>query len=799
MNETDTRVKKIDPRLHEAGWEEGNIIREYAITPGRIERIRHAKPKKADYLLCYQNRPLAVVEAKGDEHDVAEGVEQAKAYARMLHMRFAYSTNGDHIYFIDMGVQNSTGKYTIASTEFPINRFHAPQELWRLLFPTEEEGWRERFAKCPLNRDGNREPRYYQQNAINAVLDAIAEEKKRILLTMATGTGKTYTAFQICWKLFQTQWNKDYRPNQQPKILFIADRNILADQACIDFAYFPEDAIERIKPRALQRAHGQVPQARSLYFTIFQTFMTLDATGEPYYRQYPADFFDLVIIDECHRGGANDESQWREILEYFAPAYQLGLTATPKRKVNANTYNYFGDPVYSYSLKQGIEDGFLTPFRVRISQSKIDQYTYDPADDVEGDIDPDKTYTEQDFYRGNIRMRERDEHRVKELLEQIDPNEKTIVFCATQLHAMVIRDLINQHKKCPDNNYCQRVTADDGAEGEAQLRAFQDNENLRPTILTTSQKLSTGVDARNVRNIVLLRPVNNMVEFKQIIGRGTRLFDNKYYFTIYDFVGASKNFEDPDWDGDVFCPICSNNPCTCSARPRPPRVCPVCGNSPCTCPTTTPQPCPVCGQLPCVCPPKKKVVVRLSESRKARLLQTEWTERFQFGDELISPQEFFQRLYGRLPEFFQSEQDLREQWADPTKRTALLNTLEENGFAEEKLEMLRHLLEMEDYDLLDVLEYVGWNIPGLERKQRAEEVSMSYVSTLAPEQQEFFSFVLNYYVRNGYKELSGENLGRLIQQKYTSAYDALRQLNVSADTLRNQYFTLQRYLYLLTA
>ena len=805
MKEADTRVKKIDPRLHEAGWEEQNIIREYAIAPGRVERIRHAKPKQADYLLCYKNHPIAVVEAKGDEHDVAEGVEQAKDYARMLCMRFAYSTNGDEIYFVDMGVQDGKGTYLVPSTEYAINRFHDPQELWRLLFPTEEETWRERFARCAFNRDNDRTPRYYQQNAVNAVLDAIADGRQRILLTMATGTGKTYTAFQICWKLFQTGWNKDNAQcvmqnaqctKREPRILFIADRNILANQARNDFEYFPDDAMVRISPEELKKHDGKVQTSRSLYFTIFQTFMTTDATGVPFYKQYPAGFFDLIIIDECHRGGANDESQWREILNYFAPAYQLGLTATPKRQVNANTYTYFGDPVYTYSLKQGIEDGFLTPFRVRISESPIDTYTYDPSDDVEGDIDPNKTYTETDFYHNNIQMKERDEHRVVELLNQIQPDEKTIVFCATQVHAMHIRDLINQHKHCPDNNYCQRVTAADGAEGETQLRAFQDNENLHPTVLTTSQKLSTGVDARNVRNIVLLRPVNNMVEFKQIIGRGTRLFDNKYYFTVYDFVGASKNFEDPEWDGDPYCPVCGNSPCTCgkdkggSDTPADTPAEPVDTHAPCP-----PAPCPVCGQLPCICPPKKTITVRLSDKRKAELLRTRWTEKFQYGDELISAEEFIQRLFGRIPDFFRSEQDLRDQWANPETRENLLAKLEENGFAEEKLEMLRQVLDMADYDLLDVLEYVGYNTPGLERRKRAEQVRQTYLSALAPEQQAFMSFVLDYYVRNGNKELSPNNLGNLILQKYHSLSDAPDLLHLNPDALRRQYFTLQRHLY----
>ena len=358
--------------------------------------------------------------------------------------------------------------------------------------------------------------------------------------------------------------------------MFIADRNILANQAKNDFEQFHEDAMERVTAERLNKKtgdgalNGKLPKARNIYFTIFQTVMG-DDSGQPYYKQWPKDFFDFIIIDECHRGGANDESEWRELMKWFEPAVQLGMTATPKRKVNANTYEYFGEPVYTYSLKQGIEDGFLTPFRVKISESNIDTYQYEEGDDVERDIDITKTYTEKDFYHGDIEMKQRDEHRVKEFLEQMEnPDQKSLVFCATQQHAMIVRDLINKNKKVPDSNYCQRVTADDQAKGEEQLKLFQNNDYIRPTILTTSQKLSTGVDARNVRNIVLMRPVNNMVEFKQILGRGTRLFDDKYYFTIYDFVGAHRRFNDPDWDGDPFCSVCGNYPCTCRKRPPKP-------------------------------------------------------------------------------------------------------------------------------------------------------------------------------------------------------------------------------------
>lgn len=805
MDETATRRKKIDPKLYEVGWEqvpESEILTEqraYEIAPGKVSRLQvNRHPKKADYILVYKKQKLAVIEAKSDEKDVSEGVAQAKLYAELLKIRFAYASNGDEIWAIDMGVKDAQGNYIIPSKEGPADRFPSPQELWQMTFP-DVNPWRDKFNLQPLNRGGGREPRYYQEIAINRVLEAIAKGKDRILLTMATGTGKTYTAFQICWKLYETNWNRR-GVDAKPRILFISDRNILANQAKNDFEQFPEDAMERVTPELLhdKKHRDRVPKARHLYFTIFQTFMANDPSGSPYYKQYPPDFFDFIIIDECHRGGANDESEWRQLMEYFNPAVQLGMTATPRRKVNANTYKYFGDPVYSYSLKQGIEDGFLTPFRVKIAKSNIDDYQFEPDDDVEqGEIDTAKTYTEQDFYAGNIEIRQRDEHRVKEMLGQIGKDDKTLVFCCTQRHAMIIRDMINQWKTVPDSNYCERVTADDGAEGEKKLKLFQNNDMLRPTILTTSQKLSTGVDARNVRNIVLMRPVNNMVEFKQILGRGTRLFDGKYYFTLIDFVGASQNFQDEEWDGDPYCPVCGNYPCSCDKTPR---VCPRCGKSPCECPPPPPpEPCPVCGNLPCTCPgsggvPRKTIKVKLSNSRELRLY-TLWDERVQFGDELLSIKEFIQRLFGALPKFLQGVDDLRERWAQPDTREQLLNLLSESGFAEDKLEMTRRFLAMEQCDMLDVLAFLAFNTTPIDRQRRAEILREKARKEYSKEQQDFIDYVMQLYVRNGFKELGSDKLPTLINMKYHSPVDAVKKLKMEPAEIRDFYLGMQEQLY----
>ena len=802
MNEAQTRKDKIDPKLYAVGWEqvpESKILVEQLVYPGHVQRIKTA-PKKADYVLAYRGVQLAIIEAKSNEKDVSEGVEQAKEYAQKKRIRFTYSCNGDVIYFIDMGVQDSDGKWLIPSTEKVIDKFPSPQELWLMTYPEEHE-WRDKFNLCPLNRDGGREPRYYQEVAIRSVLDAVANEQPRILLTMATGTGKTYTAFQICWKLFQTNWRTPQPPkggengamgaSRKPRILFITDRNTLADQARNDFDNFKEDAMIRINPKLLHgKVHqGKVPTGRSIYFTIFQTFMARDAEGTAYYMQYPRDFFDFIIIDECHRGGANDESEWRELMEYFESAYQLGMTATPRTQENANTYNYFGKPVYTYSLKQGIEDGYLTPFRVEISRSNIDDYQWQEGDEVQkGDIDKDKTYEEKDFYHGSIEMRERDEHRVKEFLAKIDPDEKTIVFCATQKHAAVVRDMINQHKRRPQPDYCKRVTAEDSDEGEKWLKLFQNNDRQIPTILTTSQKLSTGVDARNVRNIVLMRPIGSMIEFKQIIGRGTRLFDDKYFFTIFDFVGAHEKFQDEGWDGTPICPKCGNWPCTCNKKPGPgPR------------PPQPPKPCPVCGNQPCTCPGgggtgKKTVVVKLGAVR-TMLLETQWTEKFMFGDELVTMQEFIQKLFGRMPDFFGSEDELRERWSQPQTRKDLLDMLQQEGFAEDKLEMMRRMLGMEQCDLLDVLEYIAYSTPAIERSQRVQMVRREWLKKQTKARQEFLEYILDYYERNDYKELGQDKLFTFLQLKYGSPQDALRIMGTSASDLLGLYLSMQKELY----
>jgi type I restriction enzyme R subunit len=770
MNEAETRAEHIDPSLKEAGWgvvEGSRILREHGITLGRLQgNAKRAKADIADYVLVYRNTKLAVVEAKAWNKPYTEGVGQAKGYAERLSVRFAYATNGQAIYGIDM----ATG----AEGDAP--HYPGPEELWNLTF-AEANAWRDRFAAVPFeDKGGAWQGRYYQDVAITRTLDAIANGRDRILLTLATGTGKTFIAFQLAWKLFQSRWNlKDWKsaaePTRRPRILFLADRNILADQAYNAFSAFPDDALVRIAPDEIKKK-GRVPKNGSIFFTIFQTFMS-GPGDSPYFGDYPPDFFDFIVIDECHRGGANDEGSWRAILDYFAPAVQLGLTATPKRTINADTYAYFGEPVYVYSLKDGINDGFLTPFKVQQIATTLDEYVYTPDDlVVEGDIVAGKRYEEKDFNK-IIEIKEREAYRVKLLMGMIDQRQKTIVFCATQVHALAVRDLINQMKTSTDPHYCVRVTADDGALGDQALREFQDNEKTIPTVLTTSQKLSTGVDARNVRNIVLMRPVNSMIEFKQIIGRGTRLYDGKDYFTIYDFVKAHHLFSDPEWDGEPEEP----------AAPEPPRPSPP---GPTVEPPDRPQ--------PPVPPPPAKIKVKLANG-KERTIQSMTATSFWSADGTpMSAAQFLESLFGALPEFFKDEDQLRAIWSDPVTRKSLLAGLADKGFTAEPLAEMQKLIEAENSDLFDVLAYVAFEATPETRSERANKARAVAHRQFNDKQQAFVDFVLAQYVKQGVEELDAEKLSPLLKLKYTALNDALKDLG-SPEQIRQVFVGFQRYLY----
>ncbi|MDD2934100.1 MAG: DEAD/DEAH box helicase family protein [Methylotenera sp.] len=793
MNEAETRAEHIDPALKAAGWGvlDGSYVKREHITLGRLQGGgKRSKQEIADYVLVYKNHKLAVIEAKAWDKPYTEGVAQAKTYAQKLGSRFAYATNGQRIYGIDM----HTGK------EADVAAYPSPDTLWNLTF-AEQNAWRDRFSEIPFeDKGGTWGARYYQHNAVEAVLEAIANNQQRILLTLATGTGKTFIAFQLAWKLFYSRWNLsrelDQSKQRRPRILFLADRNGLADQAYNAFSAFAEDALVRIAPDEISKK-GRVPKNGNIFFTIFQTFMTLrpaqgergelncsDATSvhgelvEPYeaqsynFGEYPPDFFDFIIIDECHRGGANDEGNWRGILEYFSPAVQLGLTATPKRKDNVDTYAYFGEPVYVYSLKEGINDGFLTPFKVKQIATTMDEYIYTPGDGVvvQGEAEPGRLYKESDFNR-TIKIPAREQYRVKLVMDLINQREKTLVFCASQEHALEVRDYINQTKVSRDPDYCVRVTAADGALGDQYLKAFQDNDNAIPTILTTSQKLSTGVDARNVRNIVLLREVNSMIEFKQIIGRGTRLYDGKDYFTIYDFVKAHHHFSDPEWDGEPE-PIEPDNAIKTDddLRAEQPRA------------TYAPEPKP------------EKILIKLSDGKTRQIQHMMATSFWGADGKPMSSAQFLQSLFGVLPEFFKDEDKLREIWSNPETRKKLLEGLSEKGFNEEVLAEMQRIIDAENSDLYDVLAHVAFALQPLTRSYRVAIAENKIHQHFADKQSAFIDFVLGQYVKQGVGELSQEKLKDLIGLKYQSIHDATTQLGNTSE-IRQLFVGFQKYLY----
>ncbi len=550
IGEADTCRQYVEPKLNGAGWDEPphSYTEQVTFTDGRIVvtggRARRRPGRRADYLLrLTRDFPIAVVEAKAAHKSPGDGLQQAKDYAQILDLRFAYSTNGHGIVEFDF----ATG------LERELDAFPSPDELWaRYRRAADLDDPRADRVLAPAYHDSGKTPRYYQQIAINRTVQAILGGQRRALLTMATGTGKTVVAFQICWKLWSSGWSRD-GGRAKPRILYLADRNILVDD--------PKDRI--FAPFADARwkiEGGEAVKSRELYFSTYQSIAE-DEARPGLYREYPRDFFDLVIVDEAHRGSARDESRWRDILEWFAPAHQLGMTATPLREENRNTYEYFGAPVYTYSLRQGIEDGFLAPYRVHRVVTSYDAAGWRPS---QGEIDrygreiPDEEYGTADFER-IIALRARTEaiaRHLSDFLRATDRYAKTIVFCVDQDHADEMRRALsnaNADLVADDADWVCRVTADEGMVGRAHLGHFQELETATPAILTTSQLLTTGVDAPTTKNIVIARVVNSMVEFKQIIGRGTRVRDDygKLFFTIHDYTGsATRLFADPAFDGE---------------------------------------------------------------------------------------------------------------------------------------------------------------------------------------------------------------------------------------------------------
>lgn len=545
--EADTCRTYVVPALYAAGWTDDQIREQVSFTPGRIivagGTVSRGKRKRVDYLLSYlPDRPLAVVEAKSEYRLPADGLQQAKEYAQMLDLRFAYSTNGPGIVEHDFttGLDNERAAYP------------SPDEMWQRDCAARGVDPDDPKVRAPYFHEPGRTPRYYQDISIHRATEAILKGERRILLTLATGTGKTVVAFQICWRLWSTGWNRtgEFR---KPRILYLADRNVLVDDPK-DKTFAPfGDARHKI-------TGGDARKSREMYFSTYQA-IAHDEVRPGLYREFASDFFDLVIVDECHRGSAREESNWREILEYFEPAAQLGMTATPLRADNKDTYRYFGNPIYTYSLRDGIDDGFLAPYRVHRVVTDVDAAGWRPS---KGDLDrhgreiPDQEYGTKDFERSLV-LKARTEaiaRHLTDFLERTDPFAKTIVFCVDQEHAEEMRRALNNRsaarsRQYPD--YVCRVTADEGPIGGGHLSRFQELETVSPVILTTSQLLTTGVDAPTCKNVVITRVIGSMTDFKQIIGRGTRVREDygKLFFNIVDYTGsATRLFADPDFDGE---------------------------------------------------------------------------------------------------------------------------------------------------------------------------------------------------------------------------------------------------------
>ena len=569
LSERDICTKFITPALRKVGWDEMTQIREeVGFTKGRIivrgKLVSRGKAKRADYILYYKpNIPIAVIEAKDNTHAIGDGMQQALDYAETLQVPFVFSSNGDGFIFHDR-----TGDGVEKETTLDNDAFPSPEDLW-----ARYRAWKgltsevEAIVLQDYFDDGSgKTPRYYQVNAINAAIEAIAKGNNRILLVMATGTGKTYTAFQIIWRL--------WKAGRKKRILFLADRNVLVDQTMVnDFRPFgPAMAKLSTKAKTIERDDGlsedlttavdrkrRIDTAYEVYLGLYQA-ITGPEEHQKIFREFSPTFFDLIVVDECHRGSAAEDSAWREILEYFTTATQIGLTATPKETRYVSNIHYFGEPIYSYSLKQGISDGFLAPYKVVKVHIDRDVEGYRPEKDQldrSGKEIEDRIYNTKDFDR-NLVLDGRTNvvaRKVTEFLKESgDRFQKTIIFCVDQEHATRMRQaLINENADLVDHNhrYVMRITSDD-AEGQAELGNFIDPESGYPVLVTTSRLLSTGVDAQTCRLIVLDREVGSMTEFKQILGRGTRVHDDtrKFYFTLMDFRGATNHFADPDFDGE---------------------------------------------------------------------------------------------------------------------------------------------------------------------------------------------------------------------------------------------------------
>jgi len=764
LSERDICSKFIGPAVKRAGWDGMMQIREEVnFTKGRIivrgKLVTRGKAKRADYILYYKpNIPIAIIEAKDNNHSVGDGMQQALDYAVTLNIPFVFSSNGDGFVFHDRTGMSMEKEATLSLDAFP-----SPKDLWsryrtwKGLTPDEEAIVLQDY----FEDGGGKGPRYYQQNAINAAVEAIAKGQNRILLVMATGTGKTYTAFQIIWRLWKAKRKK--------RILFLADRNVLVDQTMVnDFRPFgaamaklstgaktiARDGSEVELTTALDNKR-RIDTAYEVYLGLYQA-ITGPEERQKLFREFSPGFFDLIVIDECHRGSAADDAAWKEILNYFSGATQIGLTATPKETEYVSNIHYFGPPVYTYSLRQGIEDGFLAPYKVIKVHIDVDVHGYRPE---RGDVDrdgneiEDRIYNTKDFDRTLV-IDDRTKlvaEKVSDFLkESRDRFQKTIVFCVDEEHAARMRQaLINENKDLCDENhrYVMRITGSDN-EGQAQIGNFIDPEAKYPVLVTTSRLLSTGVDAQTCRLIVLDRAVGSMTEFKQIVGRGTRVHEDtkKFYFTLIDFRGATNHFADPDFDGE---PVQIYEPGQDDPIVPPDDVPPVDENGN----PVPPQP----GEDEVIVDQPPDININLDEEPPRKIYvdgvgATIVAERVEYLDEqgrLVTEtlRDFTKKA---LRKRFASLDDFLKRWKSAERKQAIIEELENEGLS---LDPLAEEVG-KDLDPFDLICHVAFDQPALTRRERAESVRKSNVFTkYGPQARAVLEALLQKYQDQGVIDL----------------------------------------------
>lgn len=723
--------------------------------------VHREKPKFADYVLYFnRNTPIAIVEAKDANHTATHGLQQAMDYARMMDLPFAYSSNGEAFVEHDF----LTGKErTIEMSDFPTK-----EELYARYIQESYngEGISEQVQKIinqPYCTGQNIfPPRYYQRNAINRTVNAIARGQNRLLLVMATGTGKTYTAFQIVWRLLKSGMKK--------KILYLADRNVLVDQSTEQDFKPLEKVIHKID---VSKDDKTKITSYEVYFSLYQQLVGQE--GVKHYEElFKPNFFDLIIIDECHRGSAKDDSQWREILEYFSSATQLGMTATPKETKYQSNITYFGEPIYTYSLKEGIEDGFLAPFRViNITTNIGDEWRPTKGQrDIYGNLIEDRIYNNKD-YDYNIVI----EDRIREVAEEItkylkstDRMAKTIVFCADEPSADRMRQaLVNANsdmvKKNPD--YVVRITGSDPY-GKSKLDYFISVSSPYPVIATTSKLLSTGVDCKMVKLIVLDQTIGSMTEFKQIIGRGTRLREKqgKTHFSVMDFRNVTRLFADPDWDGPIE--VDPNYP----PQPGPAHVCPVCGQDPCVCPPPPPRVCPVCGKNPCECPEQPKPVVN-KEGCTVKVIN-KVVSVYDTDGKLLRVENITDYTKKNILDTYADLSAFIRKWSSAKNKSEISDLLKDSGI---DLSQLKHDQGMDDVDDFDFICHIAYGKKALTRRERAENVKKRDVFSKYGEKAKLvLELLLEKYMNEGIYEVEKRTVLSLDPFKKMGSPSAIAKL-----------------------